>query len=149
MTKNNYNYYQGSTMSEIYKRKKRNQDEDSKEEEKNIDNSLYKNYFNEIFDNYCNAHLDKPYMYQVWLVANDVSDIENITKVITKYFCDNVRQASKIAEEIINDGKALCGIFPKDSAETKIDEINNYTNNNGNIVHCVIQKGCTYVVKKS
>ncbi|MCZ7860661.1 ATP-dependent Clp protease adapter ClpS [Agrobacterium salinitolerans] len=67
--------------------------------------------------------LDRPKMYQVVMYNDDFTPFEFVVVVLMKFFNKGVDEAESIMMQVHTQGKGLCGVFPKDIAETKVLEV--------------------------
>lgn len=61
-----------------------------------------------------------PALYEVFLVNDDFTPMEFVIGVLEKFFSMDRARATEAMLNAHQYGKALCGIFTKDVAETKI-----------------------------
>lgn len=66
--------------------------------------------------------LDKPKMWQVVLFNDDFTPMELVVDVLMKYFNKGIDEAFALMISVHNHGRGICGVYPKDVAETKVDE---------------------------
>ena len=70
--------------------------------------------------------LKKPPLYKVILVNDDYTPMEFVVEVLQTFFGMNGEKATQIMLMVHRTGKGTCGIFPKDIAETKCAQVNQY-----------------------
>ncbi|MBV1876104.1 MAG: ATP-dependent Clp protease adapter ClpS [Pseudomonadales bacterium] len=70
--------------------------------------------------------LAKPPMYKVILLNDDYTPMEFVIEVLQMFFNMNREQATQVMLAVHTVGKATCGIFSRDVAETKCIQINRY-----------------------
>ena len=68
----------------------------------------------------------KPSMYKVLLLNDDYTPMEFVVEVLQTFFGMNGEKATQIMLMVHRTGKGTCGIFPKDIAETKCAQVNQY-----------------------
>lgn len=61
-----------------------------------------------------------PSMYKVILYNDDYTTMEFVVKILMEVFDKSLEKATQIMLNIHNKGKDVCGIFPREIAETKI-----------------------------
>ena len=71
--------------------------------------------------------LQKPRLYQVVLLNDDYTPMEFVVELIEKFFSKTRETATRIMLMIHNEGKAVCGIYTQDIAETKAAMVNKYS----------------------
>lgn len=71
--------------------------------------------------------LKRPRRYKVILFNDDYTPMEFVVHVLMKYFhLDEVR-ATRIMFDVHVKGKGMCGIYTKEIAETKVAQVNSYS----------------------
>lgn len=66
---------------------------------------------------------DEPKLYQVYMHNDDFTPMEFVVVLLERFFFMDRRQATATMLEVHVHGKALCGIFTRDIAETKIAQV--------------------------
>jgi ATP-dependent Clp protease adaptor protein ClpS len=74
--------------------------------------------------------LQKPPMYKVVLLNDDYTPMEFVIEVLQVFFAMNREKATQIMLAVHTTGKATCGIFTRDIAETKSAQVNQYAQEN-------------------
>lgn len=67
---------------------------------------------------------DEPEMYQILINNDDFTPMEFVMGILETFFFMDRREAAEIMLTAHREGKAACGFFTKDVAESKIKEIN-------------------------
>ncbi len=70
--------------------------------------------------------VSKPAMYQVIIFNDDYTPIDIVAETLQRFFGMNADVAKKVTREAHSSGKARCGIFTHEIAETKSKMINDY-----------------------
>ena len=78
-----------------------------------------------------------PQMYQVVLLNDDYTPMEFVVVVIQEFFNKDRETATQIMLKIHLDGKGICGVFSKDVAATKVDQVTEAARKNGHPLQCV------------
>lgn len=78
-----------------------------------------------------------PQMYQVVLLNDDYTPMEFVVVVIQEFFNKDRETATQIMLKIHLDGKGVCGVFSKDVAATKVDQVTEASRKNGHPLQCV------------
>ncbi|TAG34289.1 MAG: ATP-dependent Clp protease adapter ClpS [Polaromonas sp.] len=78
-----------------------------------------------------------PQMYQVVLLNDDYTPMEFVVVVIQEFFNKDRESATQIMLKIHLDGKGVCGVFSKDVAATKVDQVTEAARKNGHPLQCV------------
>ncbi|MBU0590336.1 MAG: ATP-dependent Clp protease adapter ClpS [Gammaproteobacteria bacterium] len=78
-----------------------------------------------------------PQMYQVVLLNDDYTPMEFVVVVIQEYFNKDVETATQIMLKIHLDGRGVCGVYSKDVAATKVDQVLEAANKAGHPLKCI------------
>lgn len=70
--------------------------------------------------------LREPSMYKVVMHNDDFTPMEFVVASLEVFFSMERAIATRIMQEIHHTGNAICGIFTKDIAETKVDRVIEY-----------------------
>ena len=74
--------------------------------------------------------LKRPPMYKVILLNDDYTPMEFVVHILEKFFGMNREKATQIMLTVHTQGAATVGIFPRDVAETKSEQVNAYAQEN-------------------
>lgn len=80
-----------------------------------------------------------PQMYQVIMINDDYTPMEFVVVVIQEYFGKDLESATRIMLKIHLDGKAVCGVYSKDVAVTKVDQVLEAAHKAGHPLKCVCE----------
>ena len=78
-----------------------------------------------------------PQMYQVVVLNDDYTPMEFVVMVIQEFFNKDRETATQIMLKIHLDGKGVCGVFSKDVAATKVDQVTEAARKHGHPLQCV------------
>ncbi len=78
-------------------------------------------------------------MYQVVLLNDDYTPMEFVVLVIQEFFNKDLETATQIMLKIHLDGKGVCGVFSKDVAATKVDQVTETARKNGHPLQCICE----------
>ena len=85
--------------------------------------------------------LKKPPQYAVVMLNDDFTPMEFVVLVLEKYFSMDRVQATQIMMTIHTKGKAVCGLFSKDIAETKAYMVNKFARDSEHPLLCEVEAG--------
>ena len=74
--------------------------------------------------------LKRPSMYKVMLLNDDYTPMEFVVHVLEAFFGMNREKATQIMLTVHTAGAAVVGIYPRDVAETKSEQVNLYAQEN-------------------
>jgi ATP-dependent Clp protease adaptor protein ClpS len=84
--------------------------------------------------------LKPPSMYKVILNNDDYTPMEFVIDVLQKFFSYDVERATQLMLKVHYQGKAICGVFTAEVAETKVAQVNNYARENEHPLLCTLEK---------
>lgn len=71
--------------------------------------------------------LKRPSMYAVVMQNDDYTPMEFVVEVLQSHFAKTLEQATQIMLTVHTQGSAVCAIYTKDVAETKMMLVNQYS----------------------
>ena len=101
---------------------------------------------NEIFDEDLDVitkqkpAVKKPNMYAVVLINDDYTPMEFVIYVLQTIFKKTYEEAKKVMLLVHNEGKGICGINSLDIAETKANQVIEFSRINQHPLECKVQK---------
>ncbi|NMM38809.1 MAG: ATP-dependent Clp protease adapter ClpS [Glaciimonas sp.] len=84
--------------------------------------------------------LKAPSMYQVLLLNDDYTPMEFVVAIIQEYFNKDRETATHLMLKVHRDGKAVCGVYSKDVASTKVDLVLTHARKAGHPLQCVMEE---------
>jgi ATP-dependent Clp protease adaptor protein ClpS len=81
--------------------------------------------------------IQPPQMHQVLMLNDDYTPMEFVVVVIQEYFNKDLETATQIMLKIHLDGKGVCGVYSKDIAATKVDQVLEAAAKAGHPLKCV------------
>ena len=78
-----------------------------------------------------------PQMYQVVMLNDDFTPMEFVILVLQQFFSKDRETATQIMLKIHLDGKGVCGVFTKDVAASKVDQVMDAANHAGHPLQCL------------
>ena len=83
--------------------------------------------------------LKKPPMYKVVLINDDYTPMEFVVHILEAFFGMDREKATHIMLNVHTRGKGVCGIYPRDIAETKVAQVNDYSRQNEHPLLCTME----------
>lgn len=84
--------------------------------------------------------LKRPAMYQVVLLNDDYTPMDFVVEVLLMFFAMDEEKATQVMLAVHTQGKAVCGVFTRDIAETKVALVNQYSSDCDHPLLCEMQK---------
>lgn len=82
----------------------------------------------------------RPPLYKVILINDDYTPMDFVVHILEAFFTIDRENATRIMLEIHTSGKAVCGIFTHEIAETKVLLVNDYSRENQHPLLCTMEK---------
>lgn len=84
--------------------------------------------------------LKPPSMYKVMLLNDDYTPMEFVVEILEVFFSMNREKATQVMLVVHTEGKATCGVYTKDVAETKAAQVGQYASESEHPLMCVIEQ---------
>ncbi|NOZ37312.1 MAG: ATP-dependent Clp protease adapter ClpS [Gammaproteobacteria bacterium] len=88
---------------------------------------------------YAKPALKPPPMYKVVLLNDDYTPMEFVVHILEMFFGMNREKATHIMLNVHTRGKGICGVYPRDIAETKVAQVNDYSSQNEHPLKCTME----------
>ncbi len=83
--------------------------------------------------------LKRPPMYKVVLLNDDYTPMEFVVVVLERFFGMSREKATRIMLAVHMQGRGVCGIFTRDVAETKVEQVNQFARDNDHPLLCTME----------
>lgn len=84
--------------------------------------------------------LKLPPLYQVVLLNDDFTPMDFVVAVVQRFFSKSREQATQIMLKVHTEGKGVCGVYPKDIASTKVDQVVAFARQHQHPLQCVMEE---------
>lgn len=84
--------------------------------------------------------LDKPKRYKVLMHNDDYTSMEFVVEVLTSIFRKSEAEAVRLMHKIHTEGKAICGVYTLEIAETKVAQTIELARENGFPLRCTMEE---------
>ena len=81
-----------------------------------------------------------PSMYKVILLNDDYTPMEFVVEVIQRFFNKSREQATQIMLKVHTEGAGVCGVYPQDIAETKLNQVMGYAREHQHPLQCTMEE---------
>lgn len=82
----------------------------------------------------------KPSQFKVLLLNDDYTPMEFVVMVLKRFFNMNLEQATRVMLHVHQKGIGVCGIFPYEIAETKVNQVMDFARRNQHPLQCTLEK---------
>ncbi|MDR2239602.1 MAG: ATP-dependent Clp protease adapter ClpS [Zoogloeaceae bacterium] len=84
--------------------------------------------------------LEPPKMYKVVLLNDDYTPQDFVVIVLQRFFSLNTEQAIRIMLKVHHEGRGVCGVFPRDVAATKVEQVCAFARRHQHPLACVMEE---------
>ncbi|XOV78386.1 MAG: ATP-dependent Clp protease adapter ClpS [Aestuariibacter sp.] len=84
--------------------------------------------------------VEPPAMYKVILNNDDYTPMDFVVEVLMRFFNLDPEKANQIMLTVHYRGKAVCGIYTAEIAETKVMQVNQYARKNQHPLLCSMEQ---------
>jgi len=84
--------------------------------------------------------LSPPPLYTVLLLNDDFTPMDFVVHVLLKFFSMNREQATQIMLKVHMEGRGVCGIYPRDVAATKVEQVLSFARENQHPLACIMEE---------
>ncbi|MFN2101070.1 ATP-dependent Clp protease adapter ClpS [Altererythrobacter sp. MF3-039] len=82
----------------------------------------------------------KPSQYKVLLLNDDYTPMEFVVMVLKRFFKMDLEQATRVMLHVHQKGVGVCGVFPYEVAETKVNQVMDCAKQNQHPLQCTLEK---------
>ncbi len=82
----------------------------------------------------------KPSMFKVLMLNDDYTPMEFVVMVLKRFFHMDLEQATRVMLHVHQRGVGVCGIFPYEIAETKVNQVMDFARQNQHPLQCTLEK---------
>lgn len=82
----------------------------------------------------------RPAMFKVVLLNDDYTTMEFVVEVLQKFFQKSMEEATRIMLHVHYKGTGICGIYPREIAETKVSQVIDYSRKHEYPLQCTMEE---------
>ena len=86
------------------------------------------------------TQLKPPPLYKVLLLNDDFTPMDFVIVVLQRFFGMDREHATRIMLKVHTEGRGVCGVFPRDVAATKVEQVTTFARNNQHPLACVMEE---------
>lgn len=83
--------------------------------------------------------IKKPPLYKVILSNDDYTPMNFVVEVLQYFFSMTEDQATQVMLQVHTRGRGICGVFTREIAETKVDQVNTFSRMNDHPLLCTME----------
>ncbi|MDR1646668.1 MAG: ATP-dependent Clp protease adapter ClpS [Zoogloeaceae bacterium] len=84
--------------------------------------------------------LKPPSLYRVLLLNDDYTPMDFVVRVLQRFFAMDRETATRIMLNVHYQGSGLCGVFPRDIAATRVDQVHAFARQNQHPLACHMEE---------
>ena len=84
--------------------------------------------------------LAPPPLYTVVLLNDDFTPMDFVVLVLQKFFSMDRERAMQIMLKVHMEGRGVCGVYPRDIAATKVEQVSTFARENQHPLACVMEE---------
>ena len=82
----------------------------------------------------------KPSQFKVLLLNDDYTPMEFVVMVLKQFFSMDLEQATRVMLHVHQKGVGICGVYPYEIAETKVNQVMDFAKRNQHPLQCTLEK---------
>ncbi|TCO78920.1 ATP-dependent Clp protease adaptor protein ClpS [Plasticicumulans lactativorans] len=84
--------------------------------------------------------LKPPRMYKVIILNDDYTPMEFVVHVLEYFFSMSREKATQVMLHVHTRGKGVCGVFTREIAETKVEQVNAFSRSHQHPLLCTMEE---------
>ena len=84
--------------------------------------------------------LAPPPLYTVLLLNDDFTPMDFVILVLTRFFSMDRERATQIMLKVHTEGRGTCGVYPRDVAATKVEQVLSFARENQHPLACIMEE---------
>ncbi|OGA07801.1 MAG: ATP-dependent Clp protease adapter ClpS [Betaproteobacteria bacterium RIFCSPLOWO2_02_64_14] len=81
-----------------------------------------------------------PPMFKVVLLNDDYTPMDFVVAVLQKFFLLSRERATQVMLKVHREGSGVCGLYPRDVAATKVEQVKSYAKQHQHPLQCVMEE---------
>lgn len=82
----------------------------------------------------------EPPLFRVVLLNDDYTPMDFVVMVLKVFFGMDEERATQVMLHVHTRGKGVCGVYSRDIAETKVNQVNDFSQQNQHPLLCTMEK---------
>jgi ATP-dependent Clp protease adaptor protein ClpS len=81
-----------------------------------------------------------PPLFKVVLMNDDYTPMEFVVLVLQTFFAMTREKATQVMLKVHREGMGVCGVYPRDIATTKVEQVTAYARKHQHPLQCVMEE---------
>ena len=81
-----------------------------------------------------------PPMFKVVLLNDDYTPMDFVVAVLQKIFLLSRERATQVMLKVHREGSGVCGVYPRDVAATRVEQVKSYAKQHQHPLQCVMEE---------
>jgi ATP-dependent Clp protease adaptor protein ClpS len=86
------------------------------------------------------SRVKPPPLFKVLLLNDDYTPMEFVVVVLQSFFALSREKATQIMLKVHREGMGVCGVYPRDIATTKVEQVVSYARKHQHPLQCVMEE---------
>ena len=86
------------------------------------------------------ARVKPPPLFKVLVLNDDFTPMDFVVIVLQQFFGMSREQATVVMLKVHREGKGVCGVFPRDVAATKVEQVTAFAHQHQHPLACVMEE---------
>ena len=86
------------------------------------------------------SRLSPPPMFKVMLINDDFTPMDFVVVVLQRFFAMSRERATQIMLKVHREGMGVCGVYPRDVAATKVEQVEAFARQHQHPLKCVMEE---------
>jgi ATP-dependent Clp protease adaptor protein ClpS len=86
------------------------------------------------------AKVKPPPLFKVMLLNDDYTPMEFVVVVLQTFFSLSREQATQVMLKVHREGMGVCGVYPRDVASTKVEQVGSFARQHQHPLQCVMEE---------
>ena len=86
------------------------------------------------------SRVKPPPMYKVLLLNDDYTPMDFVVAVLQTFCAMTREQATQVMLKVHREGMGVCGVYPKDVAATKVEQVMSFSRKHQHPLQCTMEE---------
>ena len=86
------------------------------------------------------TRVERPPLYKVLLLNDDFTPMDFVVEILQRFFRKGTDESVRIMLEVHHRGSGVCGVFTREIAETKVEQVTAYARQHNHPLKCIFER---------